>query len=188
MLYATKNNNMIRIGELKMKRKIIGILVCTLLLSMTFSAATAQEISIDNDKDENQGINVLNNSPPTDPDINCPDKVRENRIFIARVVSTDPDDDPIYYRVKIEETGKPGDWIGPYNSGVEYVNGIGIFKFTGEIIIGFQAKDKWGLESDWSYHTITFVEVKTRSIMSPLINILQNHPLMFPLLRQILGL
>lgn len=171
-----------------MKKKIIGILICTLLLSMAFSAANAQKISIENDKDENQVINVLNNSPPTNPEITCPDKVRENRVFIAKVVSTDPDDDPIYYRIKVEETGKPSNWVGPYDSGYEYVTGVGIFKYTGELIIGFQAKDKWGLESDWSYHTITFVEVKTRSIISPLINILQNHPRMFPLLRQILGL
>lgn len=171
-----------------MKKKLIGILVCTLLLSMVFSAVTAQKISIENKEVGNKAINVLNNSPPTDPDITCPDRVSENRIFITRVVSTDPDDDPIYYRFNIGESDKPSNWIGPYDSGVEYVSGVGIFKYIGDITIAVQAKDKWGAESGWSYHTITFVEIKTKSIIPPPINILQNHPRMFPLLRQILGL
>jgi len=171
-----------------MKKKTISILVCTLLLSMALSAVTAQKISIENVKDGNHGINVLNNSPPSDPDITCPDKLRENRIFIARVVSTDPDDDPIYYRFNIGDSDKPSNWIGPYDSGVEYVSGVGIFKYIGDITIAVQAKDKWGAESGWSYQTISFVEIKRKSITPPLINILQNHPRMFPLLRQILGL
>ena len=42
-----------------MKEKIIGILICILLLSMTFSVVTAQQMTKEYEKDENQGINVL---------------------------------------------------------------------------------------------------------------------------------
>jgi len=171
-----------------MQKKILGILVCTLLLSMTFSVATAQKMTKEYEKDENQGIKVFGNSPPTDPVITCPDKVKENRIFLVRVVSTDPDDDQIYYRLIIGESDKPSQWLGSFDSGVEYASGVGIFQYTGDITIGFQAKDEHDAESGWSYHTITFTKAKSKPIISPLINILQNHPHLFPILQQLLRL
>ena len=172
----------------KMKRKI-GILISViLLLSMAFSVASAQKMIKEHEKGENQVINVLNNSPPTNPVITCPDKVKENRVFILRGVSTDPDNDQIYYRLKIGESEKPSQWLGPYESGVEYASGVGIFQYTGDITIGFQAKDELDAESDWSYRTVTFTKTKSKPIILPLINILQNHPQMFPKLRQLLGL
>ena len=171
-----------------MKKKIVGVLVCTLLLSMIFSVATAQKMTKEYEKDENQGITVLDNSPPTDPVITCPDKVRENRIFLVTVVSTDPDDDQIYYRLKVGIDDNPNLWIGPYDSGVTYATGMGIFRYTGEITIGWQAKDKLGAESGWTYHTITFTKARSKPITSPLIDILHNYPILFHLLQRFLRL
>jgi len=168
-----------------MHRKIIGILVCMLLLSMTFSVATAQKMIKEYEKDENQGINGLNNSPPTDPVITGPDTVRKNWIFLVRVVSTDPDDDQIYYRLKVGEGDNPSDWIGPFDSGVKYVTGMGVFGYTGDLTIGFQAKDEHDAESSWSYHTITFF-TKARSVNTPFLKFLQCHPYLFQLLRLLL--
>jgi hypothetical protein len=70
----------------------------------------------------------------------------------------------------VGESNKPSQWIGPRESGVEYATGVGIFNYLGEIVIGFQAKDKWGLSSDWSYHTINFIEGKSRLNFLSLIN------------------
>ena len=133
-----------------MKKKIIGILICMLLLSMTFSVATAQKMI----KDEDQVINVLDNTPPTDPIITCPDVVRKNFPFLVRAVSTDPENDQIYYRIVVGDDGVPSQWIGPRDSGVEFATGMGIFQYTGDIVIGFQAKDEHDAESGWSYHTV----------------------------------
>ena len=167
---------------------MIDILICILLLSMTFSVVTAQQMTKEYEKDENQGINVLDNTPPTDPIITCPDTARKNFPFLVRVVSTDLDDDQIYYRVIIGDDGKPSQWIGPRDSGVEYISGVGIFQYTGDITIGFQAKDEHDAESGWSYHTVTLAKAKSKPIISPLINILQNHPHLFLLLRHLLRL
>ena len=156
---------------------------------MTFSVATAQKTTKEYKEDENQDINVLDNSPPTDPVITCPDKVKENRIFLVRAVSTDPDDDQIYYRLIIGESDKPSQWLGPYDSGVEYITGMGIFQYTGDITIGFQAKDEHDTESGWSYHTVTLTKAKTKPyINAPFLQFLQNHPLIYQLLQRLFNL
>jgi hypothetical protein len=169
-----------------MKNKIIGILVCTLLLSMTFSMTTAQKITKESVKNEYQIINILGNSPPTDPIITCPDEVRKNGIFLVTAVSTDPDDDQIYYRIKVGDSGNPSQWLGPYDSGVAYMTGMGIFQYTGDISINYQAKDEWDAESGWSTHIITFTKAKSKPNTLTLISILQNYLQMFPILRNLL--
>ena len=155
---------------------------------MTFSVATAQKVIKEYEKDENQGINVLDNSPPTDPVITCPDTVRKNRMFRAKAVSTDPDGNQIYYRFKLGETGTPTPWGGPYPSGVQYQVDIKVEGYAGTLPIIFQAKDEHDAESGWSYHTITFTKAKSKPIISPVLNFLQQHPHLFPLLRLLLKL
>ena len=169
-----------------MNKKIFGILICTLLLSMTYSVATAQKMIKEYEKDEFQGINVIGNSPPTDPIITCPDVVRKNMIFLVKAVSTDPDDDQIFYRIKVGDDSNPSQWIGPRDSGQGYLTGMGIFQYTGDITIGFQAKDEYDAESDWSYHTVNLTKVKSKLIISPLIDILRNNPILYQLILKFL--
>ena len=166
-----------------MNKKITCILVCILFLSMTFSLTSAQKMKKDYQKCDNSNI-VLENNPPTDPSIICPDTVKKNRMFLVRARSVDPDGDEIYYRLKVGES-KPSQWIGPRASGVEYATGMGIFEYVGEIIIGFQAKDKWGLSSGWSNHTVNII--KGKSINSPFLIMLNRHPNLFPILIELLG-
>ena len=160
-------------------KKILGILLCMLLISMTFSVATAQVII---KEDENQGINGFENSPPEDPIITAPDKVRKNWIFLISVVTVDPDGDQIYYRVKVGEDGNPSNWVGPFGSGTKYTSGVGIFGYVGDITIGVQAKDEYDAESDWSYHTITFTEIRSMNF------VFRNLGIIFSRLHQIFKL
>jgi len=138
-------------------KKIIGILVCMLFISMTFSVATGQIIQTEDIK-ENSGFE---NSPPTNPIITAPDIVRKNWVFLVSMVATDPEEDQIYYRIKVGEEGNPSNWVGPYDSGQEYITGMGIFRYVGDLVIGIQAKDEHGAESDWSLHTITFTNARS---------------------------
>jgi hypothetical protein len=169
-----------------MKNKIICILVCMLLLSLTLSMTSAQKITKENEKDENQATTVIDNSPPTDPIITAPDTVRKNMVFIAGIVSTDPEEDQIYYRVNVGEEDNPSNWGGPYESGIEFKTGVGIFQVEGEITFSWQAKDEHGAESGWSHHTITFTKSRSKPITSTFIDILQNYPRLLQLLRLIL--
>jgi hypothetical protein len=146
---------------------------------MIISVTSAQKNIKEIEKDETNENIILKNNPPTDPEITCPDTIKQNRMFIARAVSVDPDGDKIYYRLKAGESGNPSNWIGPRESGVEYATGWGIFDYYGEIVIGFQAKDEWGLSSDWSYHTLNILKLKTRLNFLSLINILQKNSRIF---------
>ena len=168
-----------------MNKKVVCILVCMLLLSMTFSIVTAQKTT---KEDENQGINVLNNSPPSNPELTGPDSAILNSKFVIKAVSNDPDGDQIYYRFKIGEDSPPRSWNGPYTSGYQFKLNVRLIGYTGDLIIGFQAKDENNAESDWTYHTVTYKNAKSKPIISPLINMLQNHPILYQLLLRFLRL
>ena len=144
-----------------MKRKI-GVLICmALVLSMTFAVAAGQNV----EKDDYATTNCRNNSPPSDPVLTGPDSVIKNRLFVIDAVSNDPEDDQIYYRFKIGEDSTPRSWNGPYNSGYEFNLRVRLIGYTGDLVIGFQAKDTYGAESDWSYHTITYTNARSRTFV-----------------------
>jgi len=151
-----------------MKRKI-GILLCLMLLiSMTFTISTGQKII----KDCNETKNSMENSPPSDPVLTAPDTAKKNTIFVIKALSNDPDGDQIYYRFKIGEDSKPRAWKGPYYSGYQFILRIGILGYKGDLIIGFQAKDINGAESEWCYHTITYTHVRSRTFVFSYLDIL----------------
>ena len=164
-----------------MRKKIICILICTLFLTITFSLTSAEKLIIGYEKEKDSHNLLFENNPPTDPSITCPDTVKKNRIFLTRASSVDPDGDNIYYRLKVGENSEPSQWIGPRESGVEYVTGMGIFNYVGEIIIGFQAKDEYDAESNWSYHTITFIKSRSRNFYSSI----QLFSLLNPILQRL---
>ncbi|UCF49454.1 MAG: hypothetical protein JSU91_06830, partial [Thermoplasmatales archaeon] len=95
------------------------------------------------------------NNPPADPIITIPDKVKINTEIVIKVVSTDPEEDKIQYRFKLGKYGKPSNWVGPYDSGIEQVWQLKVFHI-GDLRIGAQAMDVNGAESDWSYNTVTY--------------------------------
>lgn len=142
-----------------MKKKIVTIIICMLLLS-AFSTLVSAGIVKENV--EKRTVERQNN-PPTDPIITAPDKVKINTEIVVKVVSTDPEEDKIHYRFKIGDNGKPSNWVGPYDSGIEKEWRFKVFHI-GDLIIGAQAMDENGATSDWSYHTITYSLEKSCNI------------------------
>lgn len=147
-----------------MKRNI-GILICVfLLLFMTISAVTAQKVI----KDNHKNVNVLENSPPSNPIVTGPRFVLWFfKVFNIEAVSTDPDGDNIRYRIKIGDDD-PLAWTPLYNSGKEIKFEVKLLGsgYSGKLIISVQAKDDpYGAESGWTNHTVTII--KTRSMNSP---------------------
>jgi len=161
-----------------MKKKI-GVLICMmLLLSMTFSVVNGKNIN----KDNSEITNYLENSPPSNPVLTAPDSATKNSKFVIKATSTDPEGDQIYYRFKIEEDSPPRSWKGPYNSGYQFKLNVRLIGYSGDLIIGFQAKDSNNAESEWSYHTITYSRERPRTFAFE--HLLRS----FPLLSQILKL
>ena len=143
-----------------MMKEKIGVLVCiALLLSMTCTAVSAQIIQTEGDK----GINYMENSPPSDPVITALDTVRKNRAFTIKFTSTDPDEDQIYYRYKLGDDGTATPWGISFPSGYTLKVRVRIMGFTGDLTVGCQAKDIHDAESGWTFHTITFTNVKSRT-------------------------
>jgi hypothetical protein len=56
----------------------------------------------------------------------------------------------------------------------------------GTYYIEAKAIDEYGIESDWSLLKISMP--KTKDYINPFLRFLENHPNLFPLLRQILGI
>jgi hypothetical protein len=153
-----------------MKKKIGTIICFMLLLSMTSIVVTGQKIDIKNDKN----IIIYQNNPPTEPIITAPDKTKIYSDIVIKVVSTDPDEDKIYYRFRLTEKGPPSNWVGPYDSGIDEEWRFRTFHI-GDLTIGAQAKDENGATSDWSYHTVSYTRAHSRNIFgNTLLNFLQR--------------
>ena len=100
------------------------------------------------------------------------------------LVSADPQGDDVSYYVEWGDGSNSG-WIGPSTSGVE-VTETHTWTTQGTYTIQAKAKDTNGLEGDWG--TLRVSIPKNKEINSPLLRFLENHPHLFPLLRQLLGL
>ena len=149
-----------------MRKRIVAIIFCTLLVS-TFSTVVSADIILENTE---KIIVPCTNNPPTEPIITAPDKVKINSEIVIKVVSTDPDEDKIYYRMKIGDKGHPSNWVGPYESGIEKEWQMKVLHI-GDLVIGAQAMDENGATSDWSYLTITYSLAQSLVIHNKFLNL-----------------
>jgi hypothetical protein len=99
--------------------------------------------------------------------------------------TTDPEGHDVQYYIEWGD-GSDLKWIGPYNSGEEVTKGHAWLE-EGNYTIRIKAKDKYGATcEDWTEIEVNMPKTKINS--SPFLTFLENHPHLFPLLRQILGL
>jgi len=110
-------------------------------------------------------------------------KINEEHQFITSTI--DMDKDKVFYYFKWGDGSNSG-WLGPYLSGVE-VNATHKWNEKGDYTVRVKAKDTWGAESEWS-DPLAVTMPKNKAIKTPFLRFLENHPHLFPLLRQLLGL
>ena len=124
------------------------------------------------------------NLPPNAPIINGETKGKAGIEYEYTFLSIDPEGDDINY---IIDWCSCGDTItiGPYLSGEE-AKATYIWDEQGTYIIKAKAKDIHGAESDWA--TLEVSVPKNKAINTPFLSFLENHPYLFPLLRQLLEL
>jgi len=127
-------------------------------------------------------IENLDNSPPATPVITGPTNGKTGVELEYTFVSTDPDDDDIWYWINWGD-GTTSDWIGPKNSGEE-ITVKHMFSTKGKYTINCKVKDVVALESGWGSLEVTIPRAKTSPI-SGLIDRFQN---LLPILRYILKL
>ena len=101
------------------------------------------------------------------------------------LVSTDPNGDDVYYYIEWGD-GQIEDWFGLYPSG-ETQTVKHTWTAEGTYTIKAKAKDIHDAESDWAKLSVTMPKNKPY-INTPFLRFLEQHPHLFPLLRQLLNL
>jgi hypothetical protein len=99
---------------------------------------------------------------------------------------SDQDEDDYYLWIDWCD-GNIENWIGPYEYGEEKIMSHTWTK-QGDYIIKAKARDIYGAESDWATLEVSMPKAKTFDLQMLFHQFLENHPYMFPLLRQLLGL
>jgi len=122
------------------------------------------------------------NQPPSIPIITGPTSGMIKTSYNYTLNSTDPDGDDITYLIDWGD----GDTDIASGESNEEVTLKHTWSSQGNYIIKAKAKDVQGAESDWA--TLEVSMPKNKVINRPLLKFLENHPHMFPLLRQLLEL
>jgi hypothetical protein len=128
-----------------------------------------------------EGINVI--GKPEKPIISGPVNGKVGEDYTYSALSSDPDDDIIYYLFSWGDGSNSG-WLGPYNSG-EDCNASHTWNKIGEYEIKVRVKDVNGLISDWS-DPLSVNIPRNKEIYRPFQNFLQNHPIIFQILQLLL--
>lgn len=132
-----------------------------------------------------QGINVEGKpDKPLTPSGPSSGKSGEEHIYTTS--TTDPDGDQLYY-IWGWGDGTFSDWLGPYSSGEECSESH-IWNDVGRYNIKVKAKDINDIQSAWSDPFAISMPKNKPYVNSPFIDFLENHPYLFPLLKQFLGL
>jgi outer membrane protein assembly factor BamB len=125
------------------------------------------------------------NLPPDTPSIDGVVNGKIETKYDYTFQSSDPEGLHIWHIIEWGD-GKDTGWIGPYKSGDEIVRSHQWLE-RGSFIIKCKAKDPYGTESEWGELEVTMPKNKQFS-SNLFLRFLQNHPLMFPILRQLLNL
>jgi hypothetical protein len=96
-------------------------------------------------------------------------------------ISIDTDGDQLWYFFDWGD-GNNSDWFGPFNSGIE-VDSSYIWASQGDYEVRVKSKDVYGTESDWSDPLYVSMPKNKKYIYNPFLNLFENHPDLFPLLR-----
>lgn len=157
-----------------MNKKVLVLLVCMLLVSFLATGAA----SADACKRKPNTTQIIQNSPPDAPEVTVPNEVRRASWLNIETVSTDPENDNVYYKYDID--GHDYGWVGPFKSGEKHIEKVKLIVPTGSYTLGVKAKDTHDAESEWTYTNINVVRTKSAPI--PLIRLLQNRISLFTLL------
>jgi outer membrane protein assembly factor BamB len=127
---------------------------------------------------------VDSNEPPDTPTIYGTLNGKARETYPYKFSTNDPDNNAIMFYVDWGD-GTFTNWTAKAGSG-EKVRIDHTYNMRNDYTIRAKAKDVMGAESDWA--TLEVSMPKSSTIFIPFLNFLENHPHMFPLIRQLLGL
>ena len=125
------------------------------------------------------------NEPPEIPSITGQTNGNAGTEYTYTFNSEDPDGDDVYYYVMWDD-GYTEVWDGPHASGAD-ADIAHTYANQGDYTIKAKARDDMGAESAWGELVVTMP--RNKAVNFPFfLRILENHPNLFPVLRQLLGL
>jgi len=130
------------------------------------------------------GLKALFNRPNKPSTPNGPADGNAGIEYTYTTSTTDSNGDELYYFFDWDD-GTDSGWVGPYNSGA-IVSASNVWDSRGSYELRVKAKDTDGVQSEWS--DPLSVSMPKNKIFNPFERFLENHPYMFPLLRQLLEL
>jgi hypothetical protein len=122
---------------------------------------------------------------PDIPEIDGPIKGKASKYkYIDYTLYTnDPEEHDVRYYIDWGD-GNYHKWYDMHESG-EYAVKSHKWESEGNYTIRAKAKDSYGAESNWTELEVSMP--KTKELFNPFLRFLENHPYLFPLLRQILN-
>jgi len=129
-----------------------------------------------------QGIEFLND-PPNAPTIDGPKTGSAGTSYPYTFTSIDPDGDDVSYFIRWGD-GEETDWTTFQASGPPGYIESHSWDTQGTYIIQAKAKDIYDAESEWGELQVTMP--RNKAISRPLLNFLENHPNLFPLLQKLI--
>jgi len=140
---------------------------------------------------KNKQTNNCDNNPPNPPMITGPTSGKIDETYLYNVTITDPDEDDVMFNLEVDF----GDEIVHEDCGCgqSWQNGTVVEVYhkwlnVGSYGITARVQDAYGEWSEWSYPLSISMLKSKPYINTPLINFLENHPNLFPILRQLLKL
>lgn len=130
------------------------------------------------------GFPTICNQPPDIPTITGTINGKPETEYPYTISSTDPESDNVYYYINWSD-GTDTMYIGPYFSGEEVIVNH-IWAEKGTYVVKVKAWDYYQAESDWAALEVSMP--KNRAVNPLFLIFLEQHPHLFPLLRQLLGL
>lgn len=125
---------------------------------------------------------------PGSPDIperpSGPTSGQPNNEFVYSTSSIDPEGDEIFYFFDWDDGSNSG-WLGPYSSG-SLCEASHSWLSEGTYQVRVRARDADDHESLWSDPlSVSMPKIRERSLFNIIQSFLENHPYLFPLLRQL---
>ncbi len=121
------------------------------------------------------------NQPPDSPIITGPINGKVGTSYDYNFNATDPESDPVMYIIDWGDDNT--EWTEYSDSGVDFILKH-TWSYQGTFTIKAKAIDISDAKSDWGTLTVTIP--RTKAINRPILNWLQNHPNIFPLLQKLI--
>ena len=126
------------------------------------------------------------NNEPDDPEIDGPSSGTLEKNYTYTFYSEDLDGDNVSYYIEWGD-GNITSWTAYQPSGQPGYIESHSWSEQGTYVIRAKAKDIWGYESGWTTFEVAIPKNKPFNFNSFLLRFLNQHPNLFPVLRNLLG-